>query len=65
MTVAAVQCPDCGALITVPTLIAGVYGMNFSNMPELASPWGYPAVLAIMLLVDTVLFFRFRKARWL
>jgi magnesium transporter len=54
-----------GALITVPTLIAGVYGMNFEFMPELKSPFGYPLVIVAMIAIDVVLFFKFRKAGWL
>jgi magnesium transporter len=53
------------ALVAVPTMIAGVYGMNFQHMPELAWPYGYPAVLAVMALIDGYLFYRFRKAKWL
>jgi magnesium transporter len=44
-----------GALITVPTLIAGIYGMNFKNMPELDWPVGYPLAVFIM---------KFRRAKW-
>lgn len=54
-----------GALVTVPTLIAGVYGMNFQNMPELGWLWGYPFALLMMVGIDVYLFYRFRKARWL
>ena len=54
-----------GALITVPTLIAGVYGMNFDHMPELRWTFGYPLVVAVMVAIDVVLFFKFRKAGWL
>ena len=54
-----------GALVTVPTLIAGIYGMNFQHMPELNSPLGYPLALASMFAIDLYLFFRFRKAKWL
>jgi magnesium transporter len=54
-----------GALITVPTLIAGIYGMNFKHMPELDWPWGYSYAVAAMLIIDVILFFRFRKAHWL
>jgi magnesium transporter len=53
------------ALVAVPTLIAGIYGMNFKHMPELNWPWGYPMALAIMATIDTVLWLRFRKAGWL
>jgi magnesium transporter len=53
-----------GALITIPTLIAGVYGMNFKFMPELEWQWGYWYAVGMMIVVDVLLFFRFRKARW-
>jgi len=54
-----------GALITVPTLIAGVYGMNFEHMPELKSAVGYPVTLLAMVGIDAILFWRFRRAKWL
>jgi magnesium transporter len=54
-----------GALITVPTLLAGIYGMNFEHMPELKWVGGYPLTLAAMLLIDVVLFVRFRANGWL
>ena len=53
------------ALVAVPTLIAGIYGMNFKFMPELQQPWGYPLALGIMVAIDSFLFWRFRKAKWL
>lgn len=53
------------ALVAVPTLIAGIYGMNFAHMPELQWPYGYPVSLAAMALIDGYLFYRFRRARWL
>lgn len=52
------------ALVAVPTLIAGVYGMNFEVMPELQWRWGYPSALAAMVLIDAYLVYRFRKAGW-
>ena len=54
-----------GALITVPTLLAGIYGMNFDHMPELKWVGGYPLTLATMIGLDVVLFFKFRKNKWL
>ena len=54
-----------GALITIPTLIAGIYGMNFDHMPELRSAFGYPAALATMLVIDGFLFWKFRRANWI
>jgi magnesium transporter len=53
-----------GALITVPTLIAGIYGMNFRNMPELNWAVGYPLAIFCMVAIDAVLFLRFRRAKW-
>jgi magnesium transporter len=53
------------ALVAVPTMIAGVYGMNFEAMPELKWRYGYPFALALMVAIDVYLFFRFRKAKWL
>jgi magnesium transporter len=54
-----------GALVAVPTLVAGIYGMNFQHMPELSSPWGYPFTVAAMIAIDLFLFWRFRKAKWI
>ena len=53
------------ALIAVPTMIAGVYGMNFEQMPELRWSFGYPVTLAVMAAIDVYLFRRFRRAGWL
>jgi magnesium transporter len=53
------------ALVAVPTMIAGVYGMNFRHMPELDWAVGYPLAVGLMVLIDVVLFWRFRKAGWL
>jgi len=53
------------ALVAVPTMVAGVYGMNFANMPELKWSYGYPAALASMVLIDLYLVYRFRKAKWM
>ena len=53
------------ALIAVPTMIAGIYGMNFDFMPELHWHFGYPLAMATMVVADIYLFFRFRKVGWL
>jgi len=53
------------AILAVPTAIAGIYGMNFRYMPELEQPWGYPAVLATIVLVCAGLWWRFRRIGWL
>jgi magnesium transporter len=52
-------------IILVPTLIAGVYGMNFSNMPELGWSVGYPAALGTMLLSSGILYLVFKRKGWL
>ena len=53
------------ALVAVPTMIAGIYGMNFKHMPELDWTFGYPLVLGAIVAIDAFLFSRFRKAGWL
>lgn len=53
------------ALFAVPTMIAGIYGMNFQSIPELHYKYGYPICLAVMAAIDIVLWLRFRKAGWL
>jgi len=53
------------ALVAIPTMIVGIYGMNFKHMPELDWEFGYPLVLAVMVGIDFYLFSRFRKAGWL
>lgn len=47
------------------TFLAGLYGMNFRFMPELESPFGYPAVLILMLLVVVIMMVYFRKKEWI
>ena len=53
------------AILAVPTAVAGIYGMNFSEMPELQWRFGYPLVLLGILGLCGFLFYRFRKAGWL
>jgi magnesium transporter len=53
------------ALIAVPTLIVGIYGMNFDYMPELRWRYGYALVIASMAAIDGYIFYRLRKAGWL
>jgi magnesium transporter len=52
------------AILAVPTAVFGLYGMNFQDMPELSSPFGYPAVLAVVAAVCAYLYYRFRRAGW-
>jgi magnesium transporter len=54
------------ATIFIPlTFIVGLYGMNFKNMPEYDSPWGYPVVLIIMLAIAIGMLVYFRRKRWI
>src|ERR671912_8206 len=53
------------AILIVPTLIAGIYGMNFDYMPELHWTFGYPLALALMLSISVSLYVLFRHVRWL
>lgn len=53
------------AIIGVPTMIAGIYGMNFNNMPELHWAYGYPVVLTLTLGSCLLLFILFKRSGWL
>jgi len=53
------------ALVAVPTMIAGIYGMNFRHMPELGWTFGYPFALGLMVAIDVYIFYRLRKAGWI
>jgi len=53
------------AIIAVPTMIAGVYGMNFKHMPELDWELGYPLAMVVMLGIDVFLYLWFKRIRWL
>ena len=53
------------AIGAVPTVLAGIYGMNFKHMPELTEWWGYPLTIAVMGLICTTLYWRFRRSGWL
>jgi len=53
------------AIIGVPTMVAGVYGMNFKFMPELAWRFGYPVVMAGLLATCVYLYYRFKRSGWL
>jgi magnesium transporter len=53
------------AIIGVPTMVAGVYGMNFKFMPELEWRYGYPVVVAGMAAVCVYLYYRFKRSGWL
>jgi magnesium transporter len=53
------------AIAAVPTMIAGIYGMNFDKMPELRWDLGYPAILTLMAVICGVLFRGFKRNGWL
>jgi magnesium transporter len=53
------------SLVAIPTMIAGIYGMNFKHMPELDWSFGYPLAISAMVAIDAYLFYRFRKAGWI
>ncbi len=52
-------------IIMIPTLIAGIYGMNFLNMPELRHELGYYAALAAMLATGAITYYAFHKRDWI
>jgi magnesium transporter len=53
------------AIVAVPTMIAGIYGMNFEHMPELGWAVGYPLVLAVMVAICAMLYRYFKRVGWL
>jgi magnesium transporter len=53
------------AMAAVPTMVAGIYGMNFDHMPELKWVWAYPAVIALMAVVVFGLYRQFKRRGWL
>ncbi|MGD9754910.1 MAG: magnesium and cobalt transport protein CorA [Acidimicrobiia bacterium] len=53
------------AMFLLPTLLAGVWGMNFTHMPETDWRFGYPLGLAVMVAASALLYTRLRKAGWL
>lgn len=53
------------AIAAVPTMLAGIYGMNFKHMPELHWSFGYPLALALMLSICLYLYWRFKRSGWL
>src|SRR5919202_444560 len=53
------------AILFAPTLVAGIYGMNFEYMPELKWPYGYPFALVLMVAVSVTLYLIFKRRDWL
>ncbi|MBT3151859.1 magnesium and cobalt transport protein CorA [Streptomyces sp. CHD11] len=53
------------ALAVVPTMIAGIYGMNFEHMPELGWKWSYPVVIGLTVVLEVLLYGTFKRRGWL
>lgn len=53
------------ALASVPTMVAGIYGMNFKYMPELGWKFGYPMVVGFLAILTSILYRKFKKSKWL
>lgn len=53
------------AIAAIPTLLAGIWGMNFEHMPEIGATWGYPLALGLMAGIGIFLYTRFKKSGWL
>ena len=53
------------AILVVPTIIAGIYGMNFEEMPELGWVFGYPFALGLMVVISGILYALFKKKNWM
>jgi magnesium transporter len=53
------------AIAAAPTMVAGIYGMNFEQMPELQWEYGYPIVILSLISSGILLFRGFRRAGWL
>jgi len=51
--------------ISLPTLIAGIYGMNFANMPELNTTFGYPLAIIAMVFSTILPYIYFKRKKWL
>ncbi|MDQ0712239.1 magnesium transporter [Streptomyces luteogriseus] len=53
------------AMAAIPTMLAGIYGMNFEHMPELRWVWSYPALLVLMAVLEVMVFRLFKRRGWL
>ncbi|BFO20138.1 hypothetical protein SHKM778_65260 [Streptomyces sp. KM77-8] len=53
------------AMAAIPTMLAGIYGMNFEHMPELRWEWSYPVVIAAMIALEVLLFRLFKRRGWM
>ncbi|MFD8231972.1 magnesium/cobalt transporter CorA [Streptomyces sp. NPDC059696] len=53
------------AMAAIPTMFAGIYGMNFEHMPELRWVWSYPALIVLMAVLEIMIFRLFKRRGWL
>jgi len=53
------------AILAVPTMVAGIYGMNFKFMPELDWHYGYPVILSVTVIICGLIYSAFKRAGWL
>ncbi|MFC8389176.1 MULTISPECIES: magnesium/cobalt transporter CorA [unclassified Streptomyces] len=53
------------AMAAIPTMLAGIYGMNFEHMPELRWEWSYPVVIVVMVALEVLLFRLFKRRGWM
>jgi magnesium transporter len=53
------------AMAAIPTMMAGIYGMNFEHMPELRWVWSYPALIALMAVLEVLVYRLFKRRGWL
>ncbi|GGW57799.1 magnesium/cobalt transporter CorA [Streptomyces caelestis] len=53
------------AMAAIPTMVAGIYGMNFEHMPELRWEWSYPVLIAVMAVLEVLVFRLFKRRGWL
>ncbi|MFT2689134.1 CorA family divalent cation transporter [Clavibacter zhangzhiyongii] len=53
------------AILFAPTLVGTIYGMNFTNMPELHWAYGYPLALGLMVVMGGILYAAFRRRGWI
>lgn len=53
------------ALLSVPTVLAGLYGMNFKNLPGVDWQFGWLAVIAAVIIIDAIVFVNFKRRKWL
>ncbi len=53
------------AMAAIPTMVAGVYGMNFAHMPELRWVWSYPALVSLPAVAEVLVYRLFKRRGWL